>query len=180
MRHRLHTIAEKARALVSGLDVIVWAIDPKRNSLQSFADYLGSYTKELFSSSAIVCRLRIRMDSDVVALAEAARHSLFLAVKEALNNVIRHASATEVELHILQLDDHLHIVIADNGHGFDWNTVQRGNGLTNLQERLTAMRGECRFESHPGSGTTVKFIVPLGPAVGSPADKESHTENYIS
>jgi signal transduction histidine kinase len=168
IRNRFDTIAEKARALVSGLDVIVWAIDPKRNSVQSFADYLGSYAKELFSSSAIVCRLRIRMESGVVALTEAARHSLFLAVKEALNNVIRHASATEVELQISQLGDRLHMVITDNGRGFDWNSVQRGNGLTNLQERLLAMRGECRVESQPGSGTTVKFIVPLGPAVGPP------------
>jgi signal transduction histidine kinase len=45
IRNRFDTIAEKARALVSGLDVIVWAIDPKRNSLQSFADYLGGYAR---------------------------------------------------------------------------------------------------------------------------------------
>jgi signal transduction histidine kinase len=108
------------------------------------------------------------MESGVVALTEAARHSLFLAVKEALNNVIRHASATEVEFQISQLGDRLHMVITDNGRGFDLNSVQRGNGLTNLQERLQAMRGECRVESQPGSGTTVKFIVPLGPAVGPP------------
>ena len=168
IRSRFHTIAEKARALVSGLDVIVWAIDPKRNTLQSFADYLGSYTQELFSSAAIVCRLRIRMESDVVALAETVRHSLFLAVKETLNNIIRHASATEVELQISQLDDRLHIIITDNGCGFDWNSIQRGNGLTNLEERLQAMRGECHVESHPGGGTTVKFIVPLGPPVEPP------------
>jgi signal transduction histidine kinase len=120
------------------------------------------------------------MESDVVALTEAARHSLFLAVKEALNNVIRHASATEVELQISQMDDHLHIVITDNGRGFDWNSIQRGNGLANLQERLLAMHGECRVESQPGSGTTVKFIVPLGPEVGPPADREPHKRNYIS
>ena len=135
---------------------------------------------ELFSSSSIVCRLRIRTDSDAVALTEAVRHSLFLAVKEALNNVIRHASATEVELQISQLGDRLHIVITDNGRGFDWNSVQHGNGLTNLQERLQAMRGECHFESQPGSGTTVKFIVPVGPAAGPPVDKEPNKGNYIS
>jgi signal transduction histidine kinase len=162
--NRFHAIAEKARALVSGLDVIVWAINPKRNSLQSFADYLGGYAKEFFSPSAIVCRLRIRIECGAVMLTEAVRHSLFLAVKEALNNVIRHASATEVELHISQLGDRLHIVIADNGRGFDCNTIQRGNGMTNLHERLESMQGECHVESQPAGGTTVKFIVPLEPA----------------
>ncbi len=159
--HRFHDIAEKARALVSGLDVIVWAIDPKRNSLQSFADYLGHYATELFSASHIVCRFKIPIECDAVTLTEAARHSLFLAVKEALNNVIRHASATEVELQISQSSDLLQIVVADNGRGFDWNKIQHGNGLANLRERLEALNGKCHIESQAGKGTTVRFSVPL-------------------
>jgi len=158
---RFRAIAEKARALVSGLDVIVWAIDPKRNSLQSFADYLGSYAEELLSASSTVCRLRIPIECDAVTLTGSARHSLFLAVKEALNNVIRHAPATEVELQITQFDHRLEIVIADNGRGFDWNTIRRGNGLTNIRQRLEALHGQCQIESQPGKGTTVKCAVPL-------------------
>ena len=168
--NRFHVIADKARTLVSGLDVIVWAIDPKRNSLQSFADFLGRYATELFSATSIVCRFKIPIECDAVTLTEAARHSLFLAVKETLNNVIRHASATEVELQISQSDDTLQIVIADNGRGFDWNTIHRGNGLANLRERLDAINGQCHIESQPGKGTTVKFSVPL------PCDQtNSHT-----
>jgi signal transduction histidine kinase len=166
IRDRFHNIAEKARGLVTGLDVIVWAIDPKRNLLQSFADYAGRYARELFAPSTIDCRLRIRMESGTVTLSEAARHSLFLAVKEALNNVIRHSAATEVELQILQTGDRLHIVIADNGSGFDPNALPGGNGLTNFQERLQAMRGECQVESLPGKGTTVRFTVPVPCDVG--------------
>jgi len=158
---RFRVIAEKARALMSGLDVIVWAIDPKRNSLQSFADYLGSYAGEFLSASNIACRLRIPIECGAVMLTGAARHSLFLAIKEALNNVIRHASATEVELQMTQSDNRLEIVIADNGRGFDGNTTRQGNGLTNLRERLEALHGQCQIESQPGKGTTVKFIVPL-------------------
>lgn len=160
---RFRIIAEKARALVSGLDVIVWAIDPKRNSLQSFADYLGRYTTELFSSSDIVCRFKIPIECDAATLTESARHSLFLAVKEALNNVIRHARATEVELQISQSGDCLQVVVADNGCGFDWNSIRRGNGLANLQERLKALDGRCDIDSQIGKGTSVKFTIPLLP-----------------
>jgi signal transduction histidine kinase len=161
IRSRFHNIGEKARELVSSLDFIVWAIDSRRNSLQSFADYIGHYARELLSSAAIDCRLRIRMEEGEISLAEAERHSLFLAVKEALNNVIRHASATEVEVQLSQVGDCMQIMIADNGRGFDLDLVQRGNGLTNLRERLQAMQGECQFESHSGTGTTVKFVVPI-------------------
>jgi signal transduction histidine kinase len=157
---RFGVIADKARDLVSGLDVIVWAIDPKHNSLQSFADYLESYAKELLSSSGIVCRFKIPIECSAITLNGTARHSLFLAIKEALNNVIRHASATEVELQMTQSDKDLEIVISDNGRGFDWNSIRRGHGLTNLFERLEALHGQCQIESQPQKGTTIKLTVP--------------------
>jgi len=167
IRDRFHTIATKARALVSGLDFIIWAIDPNRNSLQSFADYLAGYAKELFSESAIDCQLRVRVECDAVTLNETERHNLFLAVKEGLNNAIRHARATEVELRISQIGNHLHIFIADNGRGFDSRIIARGNGLTNLRERLEAMQGQCLVKSQPGAGTTVELVAPLSSAVSS-------------
>lgn len=165
---RFRVIAEKARALVSGLDVIVWAIDPRRNSLQSFTDYLGRYVTELFSATTVVCRFKIPIECDGVTLTEAARHSLFLAVKEALNNVLRHSSASEVALQISQSGERLHVVIADNGRGFDWKSIRRVNGLRNLQERLESLNGSCQIESQPGRGTTVEFTIPLPEATGQP------------
>ncbi len=161
VKGRLHAIAEKARNLVAALDIIVWAIDPGRNSLQSFADYLRSYAKELLSASSVACHFRIPIERETATLPGSVRHSLLLAIKEALNNVIRHASATEVELQMKQSDDHLEICIADNGGGFDLNIVQRGHGLTNLKQRMEALHGQCRIESQPGQGTTIRLIVPL-------------------
>ena len=158
---RFSVIGEKARTLVSGLDVIVWAVDPKRDSLQSFADYIGGYAKELLSASAIFCRLRIPIECDAISLPGSVRHNLFLAVKESLNNVVRHASATEVELELTRSNGWLEIVIADNGRGFGGSTVCRGNGLTNLKERLEALRGRCEIASEPGTGTRVKLVVPV-------------------
>jgi signal transduction histidine kinase len=159
---RFRAIAEKARGLVSGLDVIVWAVDPKRNSLQSFADYVGSYVKEFLSASNILCRLKIPIECDPVVLPGAVRHSLFLAIKEALNNIVRHASATEVELQLTRMENNcLRIVISDNGRGFDPDTVQRGDGLGNLRDRLDALNGECQIMSKPGHGTTIQFVAPF-------------------
>jgi signal transduction histidine kinase len=171
---RLRTVAEKARALVSGLDVIVWAVNPKHNSLQSFADYLESYTKELLSASGIVCRFKIPIECGAVTLTGTARHSLLLAIKEALNNVIRHASSTEVELHVTQADHSLQIVIADNGRGFDRSAIRRGHGLANLQERLKTLNGQCLIESQPGKGTIVKLIVPLPRDSSRPTHLKEH------
>ncbi len=160
-QERFRVIAEKARDLVANLDVIVWAVNPKHNSLQSLADYLESYTRELLSASGMVYRCRIPIDCGSVALGGAARHSLLLAIKESLNNVIRHAAATEVELEMRHGGDHLEIVIADNGRGFDWSEVRRRSGLTNIQERMENLGGACHIESRPGKGTQVQLSVPL-------------------
>lgn len=158
---RLRLVAERARALVSELDVIVWAVDPKRDSLESFVNYVASYAREFLGASQIVCRLRLPVQCDPVVLRGPVRHSLFLGIKEALNNVVRHAAATEVELQISQVDDNLQIIIADNGRGFDPNTVEQGHGLRNLHERIQALGGQCQIDSRPGNGTAVKFTVPL-------------------
>jgi signal transduction histidine kinase len=158
---RFRVIAEKARGLVSELDIIVWAIDPKRDSLQSFADYLGSYAGELLAASGIACRLGIPIECEAVVLSGTARHSMFRAIKEALNNVIRHASATQVELRLTQSSGRIEIIVADNGRGFDGEAIRRGHGLANMRERLEALHGQCQIESHPGKGTTVKCTMPL-------------------
>jgi signal transduction histidine kinase len=158
---RFRVIADKARGLVAALDVIVWAVNPKENSLQSFADYLSGAMKEFLAASGVTCRFKIPIEFDEVTLSGQTRHHLFLAAKEALNNVVRHARATEVELRITRTDGQLEIAIADNGCGFDAMTVCCGNGLANLRERLKGVGGRCDVETQPGKGTTVKLILPV-------------------
>ncbi|MGD0815239.1 MAG: ATP-binding protein [Verrucomicrobiota bacterium] len=164
---RLHVIADKARGLVAALDVIVWAVNPNENSLQSFADYLSGAAKEFLMASGVACRFKIPMEFDPVTLSGQIRHHLFLAVKEALNNVVRHARATEAELRIKRTDNQLEIAIADNGCGFDVGKASYGNGLANLSSRLNGLGGRCDIETQSGKGTTVKLTLPLPlPPVG--------------
>jgi signal transduction histidine kinase len=158
---RFHLITGKCRALVSDLDLIIWAINPKHDSLQSFADYLEIYAEELFSAAGIICRFKIPIEFTAASLNGPIRHSLLLAVMEALNNIIRHASAREVELKIAQLNGRLEIVIADNGCGFDPGAIRAGDGLRNLHERMQGLDGNCRIESGLGKGTTIALGLPL-------------------
>jgi signal transduction histidine kinase len=158
---RLHAIADKARGLVAALDVIVWAVNPNENSLQSFADYLSGAAREFLGASGVACRFKIPIEFDPVTLSGQTRHHLFLAVKEALNNVVRHARATEAELRITRTNNRLEIAIADNGCGFEAGKTPRGNGLANLSARLDGLGGRCDIETEPGKGTTVKLILPL-------------------
>jgi signal transduction histidine kinase len=150
-------IGGKARGLVSALDGIVWAVNPEDNSLQSVADYLSDFASDYLSHSGIACRFDIPVALPSTVLDGRLRHDLLLAVKESLNNIVRHARATEVEFRIAVADDQFEIVISDNGTGFDSKLPGAGNGLRNLQLRLSKLGGGYEVESAPGKGTKVRI-----------------------
>lgn len=160
-------IASKARGLIAALDVIVWAVDPEDNSLQSLADYLSGFTGEYLSHSDIACRFKVPVTFPPVTLDGQVRHELLMAVKETLNNIVRHANATEVEFRLAMTDDILEIVLADNGKGFENASGRDGHGLKNLSARLIKLGGSCLVKSRAGSGTTVSIRLPLPASTGT-------------
>jgi signal transduction histidine kinase len=161
-------IAAKARGLITALDVIVWAVDPQDNSLQSLADYLTSFVGDFLSHSGLPCRFKVPVTFPPIILSGEVRRDLLMAVKESLNNIVRHAQATEVEFRLAAVDSVLEIVIADNGKGFDPAVAWDGHGLKNLPARLAKLGGNCHVESLRGQGTTVTLRFPLAmPAAGN-------------
>jgi signal transduction histidine kinase len=159
--HLFHAIGAKARSLVSALEAIVWAVDPEDNTLQSLADYLTGYMDEFFSHTQIACRFKVPVSCPPITLEGSVRHDLLMAVKEALNNIVRHAGASEVEFRLVVADGSLEIDIADNGKGIENGMSGSGHGLKNLSARLTKLGGNCLVEARPGGGTIVKIRLPI-------------------
>jgi hypothetical protein len=90
------------------------------------------------------------------------RRNLFLAVKEALNNVLRHSQATEVFLRIQRRNREVIVTVEDNGKGFDLASANaERNGLRNMTERAAEAGGDCSIVTLPGAGCVVRFTAPL-------------------
>ena len=157
-------IVKKARDSVNALDVIVWAVNPRENTLQSLADYLASFADEFLSASSISFRLNLPVSFPAITLEGRTRHDLFLATKEAMHNAVRHARATEVELSLALEQSALMIVVSDNGQGFAPDAKGSAHGLGNMQGRLAKLGGQCHINSTPGTGTTVTLKLVLPPA----------------
>jgi signal transduction histidine kinase len=168
-----HSIAGKARSLIAALDVIVWAVDPEDNSLQSLGDYLTGYAEEFFSHTDISCRFKVPVAFPPITLDGRVRHDLLLAVKEALNNIVRHAEATGVEFYMAVAGDSLEIGITDNGKGFE--DGGDGHGLKNLSARLLKLGGACAVESCVGGGTKVKIRLPLAASLEAKSGRGADT-----
>ena len=158
----LGQVQRKADGLVHALDEIVWAVNPRHDSAASLAEYLAGYARDFLEAAGLRLRLELPRDLPAVTLTPEQRHGLFLAAKEALNNVIRHAHAREVHLRLAVESRQIRIVLQDNGCGFDSaQTTSAGNGLTNLHERLKQLGGQATIRSEPGTGTTVELSLPL-------------------
>jgi signal transduction histidine kinase/ligand-binding sensor domain-containing protein len=158
-------IASKARGSTQALDEIVWAVNPRNDTLDGFANYACAYAEEQLRLAGIRCRLDVPSVFSACPLSANVRHNLFLAFKEALNNVIKHSAASEAQIHIGTEHDVLVVLVTDNGRGFALNGNGNGNGtangLVNLKDRLAQVGGEFTCETAPGKGTHVKLVVPL-------------------
>jgi signal transduction histidine kinase len=144
------------------LDEIVWAINPQNDPIASLASYFSFYASNFLEQATVTCALDISDQLPDHPLDSKSRHEMFLAFKEALNNVVRHSKATEVWLRVQIEGNNLVVTVADNGCGFHLTTNNHGtDGLTSMDERMKALNGSCLIESNGGKGTLVELRLPL-------------------
>lgn len=144
------------------LDEIVWAENPKNDSITSLAGYFGAHAQRLLGMASIGCGLEMADNLPEKPLDPKFRQELFLAFKEALNNVIKHAKAHKVWLRISVQDNFLVVTVADDGCGITPDEHdESGNGLVSMRSRMDALGGHCQIESNPGEGTTVSLLAPI-------------------
>src|SRR5665213_2010532 len=159
----LRKIVNFSRATIQSMDEIVWAVNPKNDTLDGLVGYLNEYVVQLFQDSGIRCRLELPVASHIM-LPSDVRHDLFLVVKEALNNVLKHAKASEIQVQILSEDSAIRLIIEDNGCGFDAAQKQegrRGNGLRNMRKRMDSLGGRMEISTTPGHGAKLQFVLPV-------------------
>lgn len=154
-------IAATAGEVVHTLDEIVWAVDPENDTLDDLGSYICRFAQEFLAETPVRCRLEVPPLLPPIPLQSEVRHNLFLAVKEALNNLLKHAAATEARLTLTLEGRQLTIVIADNGKGFDPRSAPEGNGLQNMKQRLEDLQGRFIIESGAGQGTRVVLVLPI-------------------
>jgi signal transduction histidine kinase len=158
---RIEKMSSTARQAVKSLDEIVWAVNPRNDTLAHLIDYTGQFTTDYLRDAGIRCLLDVPEQTPAREVPANVRHNVFLAVKEALQNIVKHAHATEVWLRVSAIPGGLRIVIEDNGCGFAGPSPDTwADGLGNMRQRLTEIGGECRVQSRAGAGTTITIEFP--------------------
>jgi signal transduction histidine kinase len=165
---RVEKISSTARQAIKSLDEIVWAVNPRNDTLAHLMDYAGQFALDYLRLAGIRCRLDFPEECPPRELSTDLRHNLFLVIKEALHNIVKHAHASEVRLRIQFDTNVLDVTIDDNGCGFDAPQARNGavndalaDGLRNMRQRMNDIGGEFEFQSGAGMGTKIHLSLPL-------------------
>jgi ligand-binding sensor domain-containing protein/signal transduction histidine kinase len=155
-------LARAARDAVQTMDELVWAVNARNDSVESFVYYLAQFAEEHIVAAGVRCRLLLPPDLPARTLAADVRRHLYLACKEAVNNAVKHAQATEIRVALRVDGDTLVVEVVDDGRGLSKEAMDpTGNGLKNYRERMDAVGGTLAIESAAGRGTRIVFTIPL-------------------
>lgn len=169
---RIESVCLSAIGLIRSVDEIVWAMNPANDTLDQFTNYLSQTTEEFLDAASIRVRFQIPSALPAVALQGKMRHNLYLVVREALNNLTKHASCDLVTLKVDYTNQLLKISVQDNGCGFITEETEalhsaNNDGLTNMQNRMLEIGGNYQITSNPEKGTHIEFHLPIPFSPGS-------------
>jgi ligand-binding sensor domain-containing protein/signal transduction histidine kinase len=157
-------ISQTARDTTHSLDEIVWAANPSNDTLDSLITYACKYAQEYLALAGLRYRAEVPPQLPAVTIPPEVRHNVFLAFKEAVNNVVKHAQATEARVRLRLQSGNFTLEIEDDGRGIgslDAPAAQARNGLRNMRKRMEDIHGEFSISGGARGGTVVRLVAPI-------------------
>jgi signal transduction histidine kinase len=152
-------IREYSHEMIDKMGEIVWALNEKNDSLNDLLSYSRSYAVEYLAQNGIECLINFPDIPSTIFVSGEFRRNIYLTMKEALHNIVKHAGATRVEI-ICNLNHGLDIMINDNGSGIDLNNMRPySNGISNMKKRINELHGN--FDIKNENGTSIQISVPV-------------------
>jgi two-component sensor histidine kinase len=168
LQETLEKISETSGEMISEMNDIVWAINPRNDHMEVMLQRMESYAKPLLSAKEIQFSFQYEEPVKSLNLDMTKRKNFYLIFKESINNSLKYANCKAVQVVVAVKNHHLEMKIQDNGAGFDVEEMKvlaakslSGNGLNNMKRRAAEIKGECIIESKPGAGTTVMLRFPI-------------------
>ncbi|HTE25780.1 sensor histidine kinase [Flavitalea sp.] len=156
----IEKISHSANELLNKMNTIIWTMKSSNDTLESMIAYIRANATEYFDGTAIKCDVHTPSTIPEVEMSGEKRRNIFLSVKEAMTNIIKHAQATEVSISISTYNEQLVIEVADNGKGMDISNTRRfGNGLANMRRRMESINGSLIFLQQ--NGTILRFELAI-------------------
>jgi signal transduction histidine kinase len=157
----LDRITVLATDSVEAIREIIWSIDPKPETIASLLVRLRDAMVSACRARGMHLSISVPPDGMAQNLTPEQRKDLWLMLKEAVNNAVKHSGGTELGVSVTPAGDRVRITVQDNGGGFAQSTPSSGRGLATMRARAKALGGTVTIASASGEGTAVEFLVPL-------------------
>ncbi|MCW3089627.1 MAG: putative signal transduction histidine kinase [Ferruginibacter sp.] len=152
----IEKISSSANELLNNMNAIIWTMSSSNDSLDNMVAYIRGYALEYFENTGINCHIYLEENLPKIAVSGEIRRNIYLVVKEALNNILKHSGATDVSITLKRESGGLTLYIQDNGKGIDFENLRRfGNGLINMKKRMEATRMYYNIENNNGTLITL-------------------------
>jgi ligand-binding sensor domain-containing protein/signal transduction histidine kinase len=173
----ISSIARISRESVASMSDIVWAINPKRDSLRDLVRHMREFAGEIFANCDIEFDFRAPSSDIHLKLGADARRTVYLIFKEAVNNIVRHADCQKADLELRIEAAHLVLQVSDDGRGFDSGQESEGNGLLSMHRRAALAGGTLEVVSLPPSGTSITLRLPVKSSKLKVTNQEARTSH---
>ncbi|RYG15092.1 MAG: hypothetical protein EOO07_16170, partial [Chitinophagaceae bacterium] len=158
----LNSISRTAMELHENMNSMVWLLNQEKQTIEVLFARIREFSSDLLEAAGIELIVYFPDYGADMHLAEEAARNIYLSVKEIINNIIKHAGASRVNLNAAITSENLLITIVDNGKGFNLiPSKNSGNGLRNLQTRAQLQKGKCCITTQTGKGTNIVMELPL-------------------
>ncbi len=155
-------IGQTARRLLDSLDSLIWAVDPRHDSMEEMVASLREAAAEAIEAAGLTAELDFPDAPPQMAISGELRRTVLLVLREAVANAVRHGAAKRVRVRLETDPRQLRLEVADDGRGFDPDAVEApGHGLRNMRARAHRVGGRFHIEASPGAGTRVVLELPL-------------------
>jgi signal transduction histidine kinase len=162
-RQSLGQISDTSRGVMEEMSQIIWALNPKNDTLEGLVSYLRRFANEYLEPTSVNCTFDVPETLPIRALSVEVRRNVYLVVREALHNVVKHSGATKVLISMKMIEHGFRLIIKDDGKGFDPVKLEiPGNGLVNMKKRMNDIGGEFMIRSKEGEGTEIELVMELG------------------
>ena len=155
-------ISQTARDTSRSLDEIVWTVNPSNDTLEGLINYISKYAQEYLNSVGLRCRLDMPAQLPAATVSPEVRHNVYLAAKEAITNIAKHAQASSAWVQLKLTAASFTLEISDDGRGPAAKDEKSGrNGLRNMRKRMEDVGGSFAIEPRPEGGTVVRLTAPI-------------------
>jgi signal transduction histidine kinase len=159
--HR-HKLAKSSREAARTLKEMIWIANPANDTVEGLVSRICQTAEDFLGDAQIRCRLHLAPQLPQRSFALDQRRNLLLVAREALNNIVKHAAATEVCIRANGSDHRLRLEFEDNGRGFNPASVRPdGIGLASMRRRVESLGGSFDLESRPAAGTRILITIKL-------------------